>query len=151
ALIAVFILYAIMLVAYRPDDVFIYYRYAVNAAAGHGFVFNLHERVEGVTSLLWTSFLAIAAWLDLSLEVAAPVLSLFFGILVLWRLPKISAKLRGRGEVRIEDLIPSVLLCAMPSYAYWSYSGMETPLFAFLLVLAVETFLEDFGKKRFVS
>src|SRR5689334_15439491 len=40
------------------DDAYIFCRYAQNFAAGHGLVFNLGERVEGVTSLLWTLLIA---------------------------------------------------------------------------------------------
>jgi len=44
------------------DDASIYFRYAANVAAGHGFVWNPGgERVEGATSFLWT-LLASAAF-----------------------------------------------------------------------------------------
>lgn len=50
-------------VAYRrlvTDDAFIFYRYAANIAAGHGYVFNTGERVLGTTSPLYTLLLAAA-------------------------------------------------------------------------------------------
>lgn len=51
------------LVAYRrlvTDDAFIFYRYAANLAAGHGYAFNAGERVLGTTSPLYTLLLAAA-------------------------------------------------------------------------------------------
>ena len=40
--------------AWVSDDAFISFRYAENWIAGHGLVFNVGERVEGYTNLLWT-------------------------------------------------------------------------------------------------
>src|SRR5213075_1752282 len=40
------------------DDAFIFYRYAKNLVHGHGLVYNVGERVEGITSLLWTLLIA---------------------------------------------------------------------------------------------
>src|SRR5690349_496948 len=42
------------------DDAFISFRYAKNIAAGHGFVFNPGERVEGATNFLWVLIAALS-------------------------------------------------------------------------------------------
>lgn len=50
--------YAIGGQRYANDDQFITYRYAENIAAGHGFVYNIGERVLGATTPLYTLLLA---------------------------------------------------------------------------------------------
>ena len=46
--------------AWLCDDAFISLRYAGNLARGDGLVYNVGERVEGFTNLLWTLLLAAA-------------------------------------------------------------------------------------------
>jgi hypothetical protein len=142
-LLGAFVAYAITLAASRPDDVFIYYRYATNLAGGHGFSLNPPERVEGVTSLLWTAALSALVAVSPSLEVSAPLLSLLVGCLVLWRVAKISATLSGRKDLQLADLIPCLLTAASCSFAYWSYSGMETVAAPLVLLLSIELYLRD--------
>lgn len=141
AIVVAFCGYAIVLTSTRPDDVFIFYRYAENLAHGLGFAFNPPERVEGVTSLLWPLLLSLFARLSLSPESVAPLASLLAGSLVVWRLPLISARLQGREGVEWRDLWAAALTAAVAPFAYWSYSGMETALFALLLLLTIELFL----------
>jgi arabinofuranosyltransferase len=57
------------------DDAFIFFRYAANWADGHGPVFNLGERVEGYSSVLWTMILAAGAALSIEPERFAPVMA----------------------------------------------------------------------------
>jgi hypothetical protein len=46
---------------FRPfDDTYITFRYSLNLASGHGFVYNLGEHVLGTTTPLWTLVLARA-------------------------------------------------------------------------------------------
>jgi len=59
------------------DDAFISFRYARNLVEGHGLVFNLGERVEGYTNLLWTLWIAVG----LRLGVGAEPWSGVFGLL----------------------------------------------------------------------
>lgn len=141
--ILLFIPYSLFLVNHRPDDVYIYYRYAHNFASGFGVVFNPGERVEGVTSLLWMFFLAAFDRFGFELERWAPLLSLFCACVLLIRLPLISSKLQGSEKIQLSDVIPTLLLATSPSFAYWSYSGMETVPFALVLLLAIEFFLKD--------
>ena len=61
---------------YLIDDVFISVRYARNLVDGHGLVYNVGERVEGYTNLLWTLLLAGALRLGVPPEVSAPVLGI---------------------------------------------------------------------------
>ena len=47
--------------AWGSDDAFISFRYALNAAEGHGLVFNPGERVEGYSNLLYVAVLTLVA------------------------------------------------------------------------------------------
>jgi hypothetical protein len=149
--IVIFVPYSIWLVNHRPDDVFIYYRYAQNLAAGLGIVFNPNQYVEGVTSLLWTGLLAGISLIQFPLETWAPLLSLICSCFLLWRLPALAAKIQGRSEITLVDVLATMWVASMPSFAYWSYSGMETSLFALLLVLSVELFLAETNRRFLFS
>ena len=52
--VAVFVFGALVAADFFKDDAFISFRYARNLAAGNGLVFNVGERVEGITNFLWT-------------------------------------------------------------------------------------------------
>jgi arabinofuranosyltransferase len=122
---------------YQVDDVFIVYRYARNLAAGHGFVFNVGERVEGVTCFLWTVLLAAVSALGLPLPAAAPVLSAACGLATLALLARAHAEVEGRSELAPRDLLAPALLATSPGFAYWSVGALETVPFALLLTLAL--------------
>lgn len=62
---------------YRLDDPFITYRYAENLAAGHGFVYNLGERVLSTTAPLFALILGAVAWLGVDIPAAGYWLSAF--------------------------------------------------------------------------
>ena len=52
--------------AWVCDDSFISFRYAENLVSGHGLVYNVGERVEGYSNLLWT--LLVALWMRLGFD-----------------------------------------------------------------------------------
>jgi hypothetical protein len=58
--VGVFLLLTIRLWSYVVDDAFISLRYAKHLAEGQGLVYNIGERVEGYTNLLWTLLLSLA-------------------------------------------------------------------------------------------
>ena len=58
----------LLFIGYVKDDAYIEYRYATNAAHGHGLVYNIGDPpVEGFTSFLWTVLLVPLAWLHVPL------------------------------------------------------------------------------------
>ena len=124
------------LAVYQVDDAFIVYRYARHLAEGAGFVFNLGERVEGVTCFLWTLLLAPAAALHLPLPVVAPVLTAASGLATLAVTARAHARLEGRVELATRDLLAPALLAASPAFAYWSVGALETVPFTLLVTLA---------------
>lgn len=114
------------------DDAFITFRYARNLASGDGLVFNLGERVEGVTSLSWTLLLAFVETLRLPIEPAAFVLGVAFALLALRE-----SYLLGRGlGASAGACLAAVALVAVHG-RFWlvAANGLEGGLFAFLAVL----------------
>jgi len=87
-LLALFIAACLAVGSFHPDRSFVAYRYAENLAAGHGWVYNPGDApVEGYGNALWVAKCAMMKAAGLPLPVAAPMLSLFFGmvsLVLLW-------------------------------------------------------------------
>lgn len=118
------------------DDAYISYRYAQNLAEGHGLVFNVGERVEGITNLGWT--LLIAAGMKLGFS--APTVSQFLGIACgagVLALTYATARLELPVRHRWAAALAPWLLLAPPAFSIWSWSGLETPLFTLLATAAL--------------
>jgi arabinofuranosyltransferase len=105
------------------DDALIYARYVSNALAGNGLVFNVGERVNALTSPLFSYLiLGASALLHGNVLLADSLLS---GVAL------IAACLLA------EWVVPySGILVASTEYFYW-FVGMETSLFLCMLILAV--------------
>jgi hypothetical protein len=121
---------------WQMDDAYISYRYAWNLLHGHGLVYNPGEIVEGYTNFLWTLFSAIPISLGIppaSVTLAANI-ALSIGVAALTF--HIVARLSGRAY--IWPLLASALLVTDGSIASYGArgSGMESMLFAFLVLLA---------------
>lgn len=115
------------------DDTFISFRYSKNLAEGLGPVYNAGERVEGVTNFLWVALLAIPSALGWDLGATARILGLLstllgFGLLTI-RNPWLSNDY-GR-------LWAGTLFASSAPVACWATGGLETPLFALLILAAV--------------
>jgi hypothetical protein len=128
---------------YQVDDAYIVYRYAQNLAAGHGFVFNPGERVEGVSCFLWVLLLAPFAVLSLPLPAVASLITICCGLAALFLLAGVSARLRNQTRPDTIDWCPSILLALSPSFAYWSSGALETVPFTLLLILLVRSHLDE--------
>jgi arabinofuranosyltransferase len=113
------------------DDAYISFRYAFNLAHGHGLVYNLGERVQGMTNLLWTLILAVPIAAGLPVEPVAVGLGIAFGLLAImdtWRL------CRHLGVTCWPAWGAIVVLGLYPGYWRTVASGLEGGLFAFLLM-----------------
>jgi arabinofuranosyltransferase len=119
----------------QADDAYISYRYAVNLAQGHGLVFNVGERVEGITNLLWTLLLALAEVLGVASPLTAHVLGAASGAFTL-----VLTFLLCRAQVRNEHAwlagLAALAVWTSSSFWVWVLSGLETPLFAMLVLAA---------------
>jgi arabinofuranosyltransferase len=111
------------------DDAYIFYRYAQNLAEGHGLVFNVGERVEGVTSLLWTLLVAAGVATGIDAVTFGHWLGVASGALLLVLTYRYAAFELVGGERFVAALAPWLLLLTKP-FAVWATSGLETPLFA---------------------
>lgn len=128
--VVAFLYHANALKAWTVDDSFITYRYAENAAAGHGFVFNVGERVEGYTSFLWVAVLAVTTLVGLPIVATSKILGVLAGIgclVVITLAPR-----WVRGVSAYAAALAVLLLGTHGSLAVWSVSGMETTLVAFV-------------------
>ena len=128
---------ALLLGPHPFDDTFITFRYALNLAAGHGFVFNAGEQVLGTTSPLWALLLAGVRFLGAPLPEAALILSLLADAvtaILMWRL------LTRLGFPARVALAGPLLFLALFDALSISRSGMEAPLFS-ALVMGVLTAL----------
>jgi hypothetical protein len=118
------------------DDAYIFYRYASNVAAGNGLVFNVGERVEGITSLLWTLLIAAGVALGVDAVTMGHWLGVGAGALLLfWTYRYAAFELVG-AERFVAAIAPWLLLLTKP-FAVWATSGLETPLFAAAVVGAL--------------
>jgi hypothetical protein len=121
----------------RPyiDDSYIFYRYAANWAAGLGPVFNRGEHVEGFSSFLWTAILAVAGAVGLPPQRAGPVLGVAFAAGTVVLVVALALALATRQPWLAAA--SGVALALSPAFAVYASSGMDTALFAFVLLCAV--------------
>jgi len=133
------------------DDSYITYRYVKNFVEGNGLVFNIGEKVEGYTCFLWVVILSFTKFLGFNFISASQTLGIISSLLTLFFTYKISSKIFPKNRDAFYNLtfsLIAVLLVAVNgSYAYWTVSGMETGLFAFLVTLGVYLYLEENRKK----
>lgn len=116
-----------------PDDAYISLRYSENFANGHGLVWNIGERVEGYTTFLWVFLMGTLARFGMDPIYAGRTLGcLFTGLTytALFALPLICRDIN-----KWTSLIAVALLASCAIYASWTFSLMEIPLLAFLLLL----------------
>jgi hypothetical protein len=119
------------------DDSFIYYRYIENYFEGSILSFNIGENpTQGVSGLLYT-FLLVLARLIFSLNPVSA--SMLIAFLVVWFFFYLfyNYLLNSTSElsVKISCFLISFIVMIDPSNLIWFKSGMETSLYAFLLVV----------------
>ncbi|MDD0844992.1 hypothetical protein [Pseudomonas sp. Gutcm_11s] len=122
------------------DDAYISYRYAQNLVDGHGLVYNVGERVEGYTNLLWTLLVAGGVAFGGSASLVGHWLGFVSGVFLLLATFFYSRCLLPR-EMQWLALGAPILLYASNSFAAWTISGLETPLFAAFVTAAMVAFV----------
>lgn len=140
------------------DDAFISFRYVQNFVDGNGLVFNIGERVEGYTNFLWVIILSVFTFLGMNIENISQILSVLFGVIVLFitfrlsQLIEIKEELKSLKKTRITesdlkvkyfDLIPSLFLVFTGSFIFWSVSGMETTMFVSFCLFGIYFYVKD--------
>jgi len=122
--------------AHTADDAFISLAYAKNLSNGDGLVFNLGERVEGYTNFLWILLLTIPHLILLDATLFAELMGFCATVGTLVTTFLLSLKITPKRPI-LYHFIPSILLAANGAFSYWTFSGMETALFTFLLSMGV--------------
>ncbi|MUH52588.1 MAG: hypothetical protein F2789_15425, partial [Actinobacteria bacterium] len=110
------------------DDTFISLRASFHLIHGDGPVFNLHERVEAFSNLLWTVLMALPIGLGLSPAYAAAYGGIALGIGATTRAAHHTARHGGSPTIALG----LVALC--PSFWSMTAIGLEGGLYALLLV-----------------
>jgi len=126
------------------DDAYISYRYAQSLLEGHGFTFNPGQYVEGFSNPLWV---LITTALLFIFQVKDPhtliqFVGLFFSCGTLFLLLRCGHLLFPE-EQRWSALFPPLLLVSQPGFAFYTMSGMETPMYLFWLSLALFFLLKN--------
>jgi arabinofuranosyltransferase len=147
-LLAVLILYGYQVAQFRHylnDDSYITLRHSHNWAEGRGPYYNPGEKVEGYTNFLLMSILAVAIRVggaDMAPSVAKG-LSIVWGggaVLGVYFLIRLFLRNSGRApplQAAFAGLAGAGLLAGNPAFAVNCASGLETSLFAFLLLAGV--------------
>ena len=131
------------------DDTFISLRYARNLVEGEGLVFNQGERVEGFSCFLWvmicSAAIAFGANGPIFSAIATIVLASVNIVLCWWA----GARLLAADEnVKSAARLLCCLMMIAPLYlAYAALSGMETELYAVLLLLGTVLLYDELTKK----
>jgi hypothetical protein len=116
------------------EDAFIAYRYIRNLANGHGPIWNIGEPpVEGYTDFLWVALMALVVRAGFPMVLASQVLGTAFAVAAIG----VTASLARRILPGAWWLLPPVLLATSGPYAAYASSGMQTSMFAFLIVAGV--------------
>lgn len=115
------------------DDAYISFRYAENAVAGHGLVFNPGEPVEGYTSFLWVVLLAAGHALGLPTEPLSKVL----GVALTAAIPALVATAPRWAPIDERGAAAAALLAGTSgALTAWAAGGMEVGLVALLALAA---------------
>jgi arabinofuranosyltransferase len=119
---------------HTTDDAFISFRYAENLAQGRGLSYNPPARVEGFSNPLWVLLLAAGSRAGLELELLSKLLGLSAGLAAL-ALAHLTARSLCDRPGSVSWTLAGGWLAASSAFAAWCVGGLETPLYA-LLVLA---------------
>jgi hypothetical protein len=131
-----------ILFPYTNDDAYISLRYARNWAQGSGPVYNPGERVEGYSNFLWVLLEYTIFLVDANAEVWIKIIGIFLAIVTIlytWFVPRIESSAR---------YLAGGLLVAQTSFWLWAWAGLETPLYALLLLVAVDRFRTELANEN---
>jgi hypothetical protein len=119
------------------DDAAIYSAYARSAATGHGLAFSVgaagQPGVEGFSSPLWMLLLVVLECAGLHGLVAAKALGAVLGAASI----AVVACAPVPPRARPVQALATLLFALQPSFAWWSASGLDTPLALLLVTLAL--------------
>lgn len=135
-----FVLGASIYFPYTNDDSLIFSRYARHLAAGDGLVFNVGERVEGITSLAWVAILAFLMRIGAHPVLAGKLLGdvlMFASASLLYRIVH-----RATRDRRAAFLTALMLVCDQHLLS-WAGSGMDVSIFVFWILAFTASLQHD--------
>jgi arabinofuranosyltransferase len=137
-------LLALQVILFRgfiPDDAFISFRVAEHLAQGDGLVYNVNERIEGYSNLLWVLLLALFSRIGVEVIWAAKGLGVLFSaatLVLTWHISRRWSRLP----------VAALFLAASGPFGAWAMGCLATPLFTLLLLAATWTFVGEESRKR---
>jgi len=123
------------------DDAAISFTYARNFAHGFGLgaLYPGAPRVEGYSNLLWVILLGAGTWLGFDTILVSKILGLVFALGAMLML-----FLSLRDFIRNRWLLSGLILLPISlTFTFWSVSGLENSLYAFLILLAVYLLIRE--------
>lgn len=133
---------------YTSDDAYISYRYARNLSDGLGLVWNPGEHVEGYSNYLWVVMLGGLHRAGADVVLSGRWLGFGLGAVVLVATYVLSTRLLEGVAGRAAGLTAVLLLAAAGPFALWSTAGLETSLFALLIVGAALLHVRESGGRE---
>jgi len=122
-------------VPFFADDGFISLRYARRLAHGQGLTWTAGERVEGYSNLLWVLLIApLGRLLRDDYVLAARAWGLLVATLAAAALPWFR---KDRPTELLAGLAGGAIIAATPAISVWSIGGLEQPIVAALLAIAL--------------
>lgn len=145
-LAAAIVLYILSIIAadgFTIDDAYISARYAKNLAASGELTWNVGEspRTEGYTSLLWVTLSSLLFVVTEGFPFRViQLMGIPFGLLTLVMLFALARRLYVSPWCHA---LPSLFLSITGPFVLWSISGMESPLYLFLVLLGLYLVIEE--------
>ena len=117
------------------DDAYISLRYADNLLSGEGLVFNIGEKIEGITNIGWTLFLIPL------IPLFGPLLALkIAGIILAFITFYFLDRTGSFFEEKQSEIVPALVILMTSTqleFMFFSLSGMETALMSCMLCIII--------------
>ncbi len=138
AAVVLFVVCAMIVMPFVPDDSYVTFRYAERLVQGNGFAYNTGGTpVEGYSNFLWVMAAAAAHKNGMNLPTAMPWIGVLLGALNVLLL---AAIFRRGGFDWKQSVVPLLLFASAGPLVTWAGSGLETPLYSFILLLSIMCF-----------
>lgn len=121
------------------DDSYISLVYVKNWIAGNGLTFN-GKVVEGYSNFLWVILLGLIGRTGIDLVLASRLLGMLCSLLIL---PVLAALGRQLCNNALVGWLAGLLLAVSGPFLAWSVGGLETMLYALLLLLTMHLVLKE--------
>lgn len=118
------------------EDAYISLRYSAQLADGNGMVFNVGEKVEGYSNFLWVVLVALPKMVVPGIDIVtvAVVLGVLCALAAVYVAYELVRRVSGSAPA---GLLAATVIAASGSFAGYGPSGLETPLFVLLVLLAL--------------